>query len=1063
MKYQSGDYVACEVGTRACVDGSWGACVGTSTVTTKARAPSVAPQGLMNASAPCPTTGPLANPCDPYCNHYVDDAVGLTPDGGVTSTGGGLTIPGASGSSVCEYVAPQNPASAYAVLPDAWKPSPSPCPGAGPAEACGADSYCDGASQCRPLATGATYATVSPGTCSGSWDLTFGLPCRDAGTDTVSICNRGGTTAGAGVIRGVVQDASLAGQPTTVSLYKTLGSSVRTGTCSFDLAANPLAPGKCRSVELASLCPGADFTSGSGVRTIQWNMPDWSGGPDPARVAGECISSNNFTVYAPASVLACQGQGCSATGTGPTLMTAAGISACNGGTNLGGPAPTSGPDGCSLTDYYDTCKQDHRCVDSTPNRCAWNGGDGWREPACNGVDITVGAPCGPAGSTPSNVPFCNRGTQPVPAGTVLTFYRFNPTRPPSAAVCDPVGHGGTPVCSYTVPPGGLQPGECASVSCTNSAGNKYIVVKPSISECTVGANNACKNNVAYWKTDGAPGCAACGSSECTTSLTGKVYDPSGAGPGSNDLPLAGVTVFQPFGPLTPFTDGVACDTCASLDSPAIARAVTGADGTFTLTGVTPGPAVPIVVQSGRWRRQVNLSVTACTSNAVTNGTLRMPRDRTEGDIPKMAVSMAGDESLECFLRKVGISASEMLPPTSPADPHRIHLYEANGMVTTPPGPTIDTLWSSAATLDAYNALVLGCDGVGPYGGQGVDPRSPEPTAADKLRIQEHTRIGGRIFSNHWTGHDLIKLGPAPWPSTATWLDGASSGLAAQAKVLTGTPANDLLRDWLTGVGNIGTWLEIDQRRRDVSEVNAPSVAWLRGSTNWSTVPAGNHTMSYSFETPFGAPATCGRVLHNGMHVSEGRDGSRRPRDYGNKNNRFDPARKDFPANCVLNYALTEEEKALEYQLFQLTACALGGAPPPPPPAPLSEVVFVRDYEGVCPVGFLPEWGFFYWQATIAPGTSIEFRAATADDQASLPASALPAPSTVSAGLATTTVAEPNWGRDVESVGWHLANDPPGPKQDSKHWLRVFMKFKPIGAVAPVLNRWRMAYSCIPSE
>ena len=74
------------------------------------------------------------------------------------------------------------------------------------------------------------------------------------------------------------------------------------------------------------------------------------------------------------------------------------------------------------------------------------------------------------------------------------------------------------------------------------------------------APGRCANNAAFVATDGAPGCAAC--TTCNTQVSGKVYDPSGAPPtvGANNVPLAGISVFQPSGALKTFTEGVACDT-----------------------------------------------------------------------------------------------------------------------------------------------------------------------------------------------------------------------------------------------------------------------------------------------------------------------------------------------------------------------------------------------------------------------------------------------------------------------------------------------------------------------
>jgi hypothetical protein len=259
-------------------------------------------------------------------------------------------------------------------------------------------------------------------------------------------------------------------------------------------------------------------------------------------------------------------------------------------------------------------------------------------------------------------------------------------------------------------------------------------------------------------------------------------------------------------------------------------------------------------------------------------------------------------------------------------------------------------------------------------------------------------------------------------------------------------------------------VRVDNSRHHVTSVGPNGVEWIRGSTvnptTWTG--AGNSTLSMSFETPVGGncgkPGGTGRVFYNGMHVSEARSTG-----------------STFPTNCDLSYPLTPEEKALEYQFFQLTACQIGGTPPPPMAAPeLPPVTFVRDFESTCneAAGETVRWSWLQWQATIPEGTSISFRAATADTQAELPPAPPPgsqpplAPSTAHVAVADTTVpvapAPPNplWGRSAEMVDARLRSDT---ATASKRWLRVYMTFNPHGAVAPVLNAWRQSFQCIPIE
>src|SRR5262249_41970975 len=145
---------------------------------------------------------------------------------------------------------------------------------------------------------------------------------------------------------------------------------------------------------------------------------------------------------------------------------------------------------------------------------------------------------------------------------------------------------------------------------------------------------------------------------------------------SNPDPLYGALVYIPnVAPgtvLPPFADGPTCDRCTPLSpEDAIASAITGPDGTFTLSNVPAGNNIPLIVQLGRWRRQITISVTRCTNNALTAGTVRLPRTKAEGDIPLTAISTGDVDTLECLIRKMGVDDSEF---TNPNGTGRMRIY-----------------------------------------------------------------------------------------------------------------------------------------------------------------------------------------------------------------------------------------------------------------------------------------------------------------------------------------------------------------------------------------------------
>jgi len=138
--------------------------------------------------------------------------------------------------------------------------------------------------------------------------------------------------------------------------------------------------------------------------------------------------------------------------------------------------------------------------------------------------------------------------------------------------------------------------------------------------------------------------------------------------------------------------------------------------------------------------------------------------------------------------------------------------------------------------------------------------------------------------------------------------------------------------------------------------------------------------------------------------------------------------------------------------------------------PAVPLTYVRegDFVATCPAGNAPVWQLFRWKAIAPPGTSIDFRAATAATQAALPATPAAAPTTVPIGSATPTnspaAANPVvWTYDTlpgpvpVPVSQHLQVEGLGTKSQS--WLRVFMTFNG----NPTIFEWQQLYDCVPSE
>jgi len=781
--------------------------------------------------------------------------------------------------------------------------------------------------------------------------------------------------------------------------------------------------------------------------------------------------------------------GGSPTPTGP-VSAPNGVSACGGAVNVIGPNCAPG----SVINHS-VCQQDHRCNVAT-STCIWNGSNGYYDPGAGGVDLTLGAACEYAGT--AIFPVCNRGSVAVPAGTTIGINISNTVEDGCTAVHP------TPDCSDVTPTGGLPPGVCMNIGGCAISGNENAVVNASQRDI---AEPRCMNNAAAAKVNGAPGCAQCGS--CDTRITGTIYDPSGRSSGSNpngnDVRLGNIHIFQPVpGTLIPIPDvaAPACDTCASLSSPEYSFDTSAANGTFTIYNAVPGPAQTLVVQSGRWRREFNVgAVPACQTTTVTDGDARMPRNTTDGisvKMPRVAMVLGSKETLECLFRRIGISDSEFIAPTAGdwnTTTRRFHLYRSTGMQTdTAAGLNqlasgAPTLWGDATRLGGYDAVIGSCDGSGNAwanltGGAG----------GDLERLRNYANAGGRLFVDHWAADGITRGGEPPWQDTAVIasnapgadMNGWAGDEPSKARVLNTTPAQQNLYGFLQANNAMATfgapYVRLDQPKREYLVAGSGVTEYVRGLAGWTAAgadewtgtPGGSHSLSFSFDTPLGAAATCGKVIANAMHVSQSRQSGS---DTGT-GDKFPSACGGYPGP---GGNLTAEEKALEYQLFQLTAC-VGLTPSSPPPSvtiPLPQTAeFYRDFEGICPPGHQVKWQLFEWQAEVPIGASITFRASTAATPGAFAAPPPPAaPGSVFAGEANALnspmpllrIGPIQWRWDTDllntplPVSWHLINDPPGPAQTSREWLRIYMTFRTNGVFAPTLYEWRQLYDCIPNE
>jgi len=412
----------------------------------------------------------------------------------------------------------------------------------------------------------------------------------------------------------------------------------------------------------------------------------------------------------------------------------------------------------------------------------------------------------------------------------------------------------------------------------------------------------------------------CGENQAPTSISGVVYDPAG------NNPLYNVVVFIPNSTPQPLPSGASCDTCASLyTGDPIAVALTDAAGKFTLNNVPDGNMIPLVVQIGKWRRQLVIpTVVPCQNNALPDKSVRLPRNQQEGDIPRIAISTGGADTLECLLVRVGIDRTEY--SAGAGGTGRIHIFQGSGRGgggrggsgapnTSPAAPSSDAaLWASQADLMPYDMVLLSCEGA-------------ETTGMNQAALHAYASGGGRVFASHFH-YAWFNTGPYGAENLATWFPGSGDLGNINAKIVTSFPKGMALDQWLGNVNALSNGeLPISAARHNasVSAANTPSQAWIVADQN---SPAPGATEYFSFNMPTSAPVDdagvrnyCGRVVFSDLHVGAASG------DYGGGGR---GGQQVVPTGCASGM-LSPQEKALEFMLFDLSSCVMPDDMAPQPP------------------------------------------------------------------------------------------------------------------------------------
>ncbi|HXI59035.1 MAG TPA: hypothetical protein VNO55_23370 [Polyangia bacterium] len=438
----------------------------------------------------------------------------------------------------------------------------------------------------------------------------------------------------------------------------------------------------------------------------------------------------------------------------------------------------------------------------------------------------------------------------------------------------------------------------------------------SVLSCTTQIDNAAQLPPAGISADagGQSPASATGAVSCpgggTTTISGTVVAPTPARFGRAD-PLYNALVYVPTTEVAAFSAGVSCDRCGSVSGAPRTTVLTGPDGRFTLPVGAAGRNVPLVIQIGRWRRQVVVpEVVACADTPLPLELTRLPRNRSEGDIPAIAIATGQWDPFDCTLRKIGIDESEF---TLPGGAGRVNMWTYKGHHLGPGTPYGDQLIGSAPTMNQYDIVILPCDS--------ADSKSP----LLQRNLVDYANKGGRIFLTDWSYSWLRDGQRGTFENTVIWKSDlpAQQGIDFVGRVDLGFPKGVSFSQWLSVVGATGATsgqIPIHDPLAGFSiieKVVPPTQSWIY--TDGTTAGAVPSIQNFTFNTPVGIAddQQCGRVVFSQFHVASDSVGDGLFTTTATPPGRL--ASATFPSQCNAR-PMTPQEKALEFMLFDASSC-----------------------------------------------------------------------------------------------------------------------------------------------
>ena len=310
---------------------------------------------------------------------------------------------------------------------------------------------------------------------------------------------------------------------------------------------------------------------------------------------------------------------------------------------------------------------------------------------------------------------------------------------------------------------------------------------------------------------------------------------------------------------------------------------------------------------------------ACQDNALADPQqTRLPKNKAEGNLPKMAVTTGKCDELACLFPKLGLDPSEFTPNGGDG---KLNLYQGHryddGNAEAPAPANTPSAEDLYGDFTKYDVVVLSCE-CGLYAlGDGGNQRQK------RQRLYDYVSAGGRLLASHLQYAFLLDTPLRD--DVASWRDDfdTNTNPPGPFSVDTSFEKGRALAKWLVTVNASQTegQIPLNQPREDVGVVKGGAQRWIYSPT---TQGGKNHgledqsTKYFSVNAPVGTDTAnqCGKFVFADVHLSNVDTTATKP-DNG------------FPGSCGTE--LTPEEKALAFLFFDLASCIQNESAAPVPP------------------------------------------------------------------------------------------------------------------------------------